>query len=77
MTIIGSSNFNTRSAKLDTELGFVLFTRSDSLRKDLYNEVESLMEPSQLVGFDTWAHTSRRVRLLARLLVRVGMHNML
>ena len=77
MTIIGSSNLNTRSAKLDTELGFAMFTRSGNLRAALRDEVIGLMEPAQSVGFDTWADPSRRVRLLARLLVRSGVHSML
>jgi len=77
ITLIGSSNLNARSARLDTELGFVIFSNSNTLRNDLHDEIRNLIKPSQEVGFDTWADPSRRVRPLARLLVRSGIHKML
>jgi phosphatidylserine/phosphatidylglycerophosphate/cardiolipin synthase-like enzyme len=77
MTIIGSSNLNARSAHLDTELGFAIFTQSPTLRQDLYNEKTSLLEPSERVDFNTWADPSRHIRPLARLLVRCGVDKML
>ncbi|OJA17034.1 hypothetical protein AZE42_03559 [Rhizopogon vesiculosus] len=42
LTLFGSTNLNSRSANLDTELSFVMVTSSDSLRQKLQEEIQAL-----------------------------------
>jgi CDP-diacylglycerol--glycerol-3-phosphate 3-phosphatidyltransferase len=42
LTLFGSTNLNSRSANLDTELSFVMVTSSDSLRQTLQEEIQAL-----------------------------------
>jgi len=77
MTILGSSNLNARSAHLDTELGFAIFTQSPALQRSLHEERTHLLEPSQKVDFHTWSDPSRHIRPMARFLVRCGVDKML
>ncbi|KAG2146215.1 hypothetical protein DEU56DRAFT_731670 [Suillus clintonianus] len=42
LTLFGSTNLNSRSANLDTELSFVMATSSDDLRQKLHEEVQGL-----------------------------------
>ena len=42
LTLFGSTNLNSRSSHLDTELSFIMVTSSDVLRKCLKAEVEGL-----------------------------------
>ncbi|KAI0636588.1 hypothetical protein C8Q77DRAFT_1189038 [Trametes polyzona] len=70
LTLFGSTNLNSRSANLDTELSFVLATTSPALRQRLAEEVDGLRAHAR-----TWRGESnseeRRVRLGTRLLVGV------
>lgn len=77
MTLFGSTNLNSRSAHLDTELSFILVTKSMFLRNQLAAEVKRLRVPSTRVGTKTWAQEDRRVRLLTRALVGLGVQDML
>ncbi|KZS89970.1 hypothetical protein SISNIDRAFT_444667 [Sistotremastrum niveocremeum HHB9708] len=77
MTLFGSTNLNSRSAHLDTELSFILVTKSMFLRNQLAAEVKRLRIPSTRVGTKTWAQEDRRVRLLTRALVGLGVQDML
>jgi CDP-diacylglycerol--glycerol-3-phosphate 3-phosphatidyltransferase len=42
LTLFGSTNLNSRSANLDTELSFVMATSSDDLRRELQEEIQGL-----------------------------------
>ncbi|KAI0362536.1 hypothetical protein OH77DRAFT_1388512 [Trametes cingulata] len=70
MTLFGSTNLNSRSANLDTELSFVLATTSPVLRQRLADEVDGLRAHAR-----AWRGAGnseeRRVRLGTRALVGV------
>ncbi|KAI0665236.1 hypothetical protein C8Q70DRAFT_904383 [Cubamyces menziesii] len=70
LTLFGSTNLNSRSANLDTELSFVLATTSPSLRQRLAEEVDGLRAHAH-----PWRGESdsedRRVRLGTRALVGI------
>lgn len=42
LTLFGSTNLNSRSADLDTELSFLMLTSSPKLREELAKEVKEL-----------------------------------
>jgi CDP-diacylglycerol---glycerol-3-phosphate 3-phosphatidyltransferase len=44
LTLFGSTNLNSRSSHLDTELSFVMMTSSDILRRRLQEEVRALRQ---------------------------------
>ncbi|ORY25639.1 putative CDP-diacylglycerol-glycerol-3-phosphate 3-phosphatidyltransferase [Naematelia encephala] len=77
LTFIGSSNLSTRSMTLDTELSMLLMTSSTSLRKALSAEVKALDEYAVDVGRETWATEERKVSILARVLIALGVDGML
>ncbi|KAI0093750.1 hypothetical protein BDY19DRAFT_982650 [Irpex rosettiformis] len=64
LTLFGSTNLNSRSANLDTELSFILATGSSDLRRRLGSEVDGLREHSH-----AWHGAERRVRLGTKALV--------
>ncbi|TDL24882.1 CDP-diacylglycerol-glycerol-3-phosphate 3-phosphatidyltransferase [Rickenella mellea] len=68
LTLFGSSNLNSRSAHLDTELGFIMVASSDGasdgLRKKLGDEVKGLRQHAQ-----EWKGGGRRVRWGTKALV--------
>ncbi|KAH9852718.1 hypothetical protein C2E23DRAFT_824988 [Lenzites betulinus] len=70
LTLFGSTNLNSRSANLDTELSFVLATTSPALRQRLAEEVDGLRAHAR-----EWRgegnSEERRVRMGTRLLVGV------
>jgi CDP-diacylglycerol---glycerol-3-phosphate 3-phosphatidyltransferase len=66
LTLFGSTNLNSRSANLDTELSFVLMTSSDVLRKRLQREVDELRK---FAG--PWRGGERKVRCGTKAIVRV------
>ncbi|KAI0822780.1 hypothetical protein BC628DRAFT_1456632 [Trametes gibbosa] len=70
LTLFGSTNLNSRSANLDTELSFVLATTSQKLRKRLADEVDGLRAHAR-VWRGEGNSEERRVRLGTRLLVGV------
>ncbi|KAM5532317.1 hypothetical protein V8D89_013996 [Ganoderma adspersum] len=70
LTLFGSTNLNSRSANLDTELSFVLATTSPALRQRLAEEVDGLREhATPWRGQDSSDDDARRVRLGTRALV--------
>ncbi|WVQ97237.1 hypothetical protein IAU59_004347 [Kwoniella sp. CBS 9459] len=77
LTFIGSSNLSTRSLTLDTELSMIMMTSSPSLRKALGAEVQALDKNAADVGEETWKSEERKVSLLARVLVALGVEGML
>ncbi|KAJ7111960.1 CDP-diacylglycerol-glycerol-3-phosphate 3-phosphatidyltransferase [Mycena epipterygia] len=66
LTLFGSTNLNSRSAHIDTELSFLMLVpeTSTSLRSQLANEVENLRAHSR-----SWEGADRRVRLGTKALV--------
>lgn len=66
LTLFGSTNLNSRSSNLDTELSFVLVTSSPDLRRQLRAEVDGLREHAH-----PWEGGARRVRLGTKALVAV------
>lgn len=66
MTLFGSTNLNSRSANLDTELSFLLVTSSESLRQRLGEEVEGLRSHSA-----SWRGGHRQVSLGTKALIAI------
>ena len=71
VTVFGSTNLNSRSANLDTELSFIMESRSDALQRGLAAEVAGLRECSRVVGEESWRDPSRRVRWGTKAIVAV------
>jgi len=79
MTLFGSTNLNSRSSNLDTELSFIMTVPENNddktalaLRQKLQNEVQSLK------GFAVpWRGESRHVRIGTKVLVGLGVEGML
>ncbi|SRR5258708_28585479 len=69
ITLFGSTNLNARSANLDTELSFLLHTRSPVLQHRLGEEMRCLWKDSRTVGVREWIEDRRKVPLGTRLLV--------
>jgi CDP-diacylglycerol--glycerol-3-phosphate 3-phosphatidyltransferase len=66
LTLFGSTNLNSRSSNLDTELSFIMVTSSPVLRRKLREEVLGLRE------FSTpWKGESRKVRWRTMFLVAI------
>ena len=61
VTLFGSTNLNSRSANLDTELSFLMETRSLTLRERLGKEVQSLWKDATPVGEEVWRSQGRRM----------------
>ena len=66
VTVVGSSNYTTRSNSLDTEVGAVLVTREAGLRGRLRAEEEYLLRYSEEVGEGDLRGGERRVGLKTR-----------
>ncbi|KAI0306678.1 hypothetical protein B0F90DRAFT_1814530 [Multifurca ochricompacta] len=66
LTLFGSTNLNTRSAHLDTELSFLMLANSVTIQKKLQLELEGLSD----FGED-WKGGQRNVRLITRILARL------
>jgi CDP-diacylglycerol--glycerol-3-phosphate 3-phosphatidyltransferase len=78
MTLFGSTNLNSRSSNLDTELSFIMTIPENNdkaalaLRQKLQDEVQSLK------GFAVpWRGESRHVRVGTKVLVGLGVEGML
>ncbi|KZP01078.1 hypothetical protein CALVIDRAFT_548029 [Calocera viscosa TUFC12733] len=70
-TLFGSTNLNSRSASLDTELSFLLSTSSEGLRGKMAQEVGRLWERGRRVDEREWGRGERKVRLGTRALLGV------
>lgn len=77
LTLFGSTNLNSRSANLDTELSFLLLTAAPALRTQLDAEVHHLRKHARKVSEEDWRADERRVRLGTRMLVAAGVEGML
>ena len=71
ITLFGSTNLNSRSARLDTELSFILYTTSERLQQRLAEEVDDLWRPSSRVDERTWQASGRHVRLGTKVIVGI------
>ena len=66
LTLFGSTNLNSRSAHLDTELSFVMLANSETVREKLHLEFQGL----QNFAAD-WKGDERNVRAVTKLLTRL------
>ncbi|KAH8106954.1 hypothetical protein BXZ70DRAFT_997834 [Cristinia sonorae] len=66
LTLFGSTNLNSRSATLDTELSFIMVTTSEALQQRLGEEVDGLRDHSR-----AWQGGERHVRIGTKFLVSV------
>jgi len=64
LTLFGSTNLNSRSANLDTELSFVMLTSSSTLREQLRQELDAIRSNAV-----PWQGSERHVRFLTKVLV--------
>ncbi|KAI9571267.1 hypothetical protein HD554DRAFT_2074743 [Boletus coccyginus] len=64
LTMFGSTNLNSRSANLDTELSFVMVTSSEALQRTLHDEVRNLRQWAR-----PWGGADRKVRLRTKAIV--------
>ncbi|KAI6005760.1 hypothetical protein EDD15DRAFT_2426499 [Pisolithus albus] len=64
LTLFGSTNLNSRSANLDTELSFVMLTSSEALQKSFQAEVDGLWQCAV-----PWRGAERHVRWRTRTIV--------
>lgn len=64
LTLFGSTNLNSRSSNLDTELSFMMVTSSSSLRQQLRAEIDGLRQHAH-----PWRGAERRVSLGTKALV--------
>ena len=66
LTLFGSTNLNSRSAQLDTELSFVMLANSVAVRKKLQLELQGLNEYAE-----DWKGDQRNVRTITKVLARL------
>lgn len=66
LSLVGSSNYTRRSYSLDLEVGALVVTRSDALRRRLADEQRWLQEHARAVSRDDFARNDRRVGLHVR-----------
>ena len=64
LSLFGSTNLNSRSANLDTELSFILLTSSETLQKSLRDEVGNLWGCAM-----PWQGAERNVRWRTKTIV--------
>ncbi|OAA51442.1 CDP-diacylglycerol-glycerol-3-phosphate 3-phosphatidyltransferase [Metarhizium rileyi] len=67
MSVIGSSNYTKRSYSHDLEVGALIVTRDEALKKQLADEQSWLQEHSRKVTRDDFAKNERRVGLQVRI----------
>jgi len=66
LTLFGSTNLNSRSAQLDTELSFMMLANSVAVRKKLQLELQGLNEFAE-----DWKGNQRNVRVITKVLARL------
>ena len=66
LTLFGSTNLNSRSAHLDTELSFVMFANSETVQEKLHLELQGLQNYAE-----DWKGDRRNVRAVTKLLARL------
>ncbi|CCA67064.1 related to PGS1-phosphatidylglycerophosphate synthase [Serendipita indica DSM 11827] len=70
-TVFGSTNLNSRSANLDTELSFIMHTQSESLRARLHDEANRIWANASTAGEETWSQPSRKPTFTTEMIVRL------
>jgi len=66
VSVVGSSNYTKRSYGLDLEVGAVIVTTDEGLKRRLGEERDSLGEYAQEVGMDEFIRMERRVGIRVR-----------
>ena len=66
LTLFGSTNLNSRSAHLDTELSFVMLANSATVQKKLQLELQGLRNFAE-----DWKGDRRNVRPVTKVLARL------
>lgn len=66
VTVVGSSNYTKRSYSLDLEVGAMILTGDEGLKKRLKKEVENLEADATVTTQDTLARVDRRVGFRVR-----------
>jgi CDP-diacylglycerol---glycerol-3-phosphate 3-phosphatidyltransferase len=66
VTLVGSSNYTKRSYSLDLEVGCLVVTKDESLKKKLGEEVNWLKEYTTPMGLDDFTKVDRRVSIQVR-----------
>jgi CDP-diacylglycerol---glycerol-3-phosphate 3-phosphatidyltransferase len=66
LTLFGSTNLNSRSTHLDTELSFMMLANSATVQKKLQLELQGLNEFAE-----DWKGDQRRVRAVTKILARL------
>ena len=66
LTIIGSSNYTSRSYSLDTEVGAIIVTSDEGLKARLKREEEGLLRYSQVITEEDLRGSERRVGIGVR-----------
>jgi hypothetical protein len=66
LTLFGSTNLNSRSAHLDTELSFVMLANSETVQEKLHLELQGLQNFAE-----DWKGDRRNVRAVTKLLARL------
>lgn len=66
LTIIGSSNYTKRSYGLDLEVGAVVVTREEQLKRKLREEIDWLQKDANVTTLDDLKEIERRVGLQVR-----------
>lgn len=67
ISVVGSSNYTKRSYSLDLEVGTVIVTSDEGLKKRLREEKDGLQDYAVSVGMDDFLKTERRVGLQVRI----------
>ena len=66
ISIVGSSNYTKRSYSLDLEVGTVIVTSDEGLKRQLREERDYLQDYAHKVSMDEFVKTERRVGIHVR-----------
>ncbi len=66
ISVVGSSNYTKRSYSLDLEVGALIVTSDEGLKKRLKEERDGLGEYADRVGIDDFTKMERRVGIKVR-----------
>lgn len=67
ITVVGSSNYTKRSYSLDLEVGALVVTEDNELKKKLRAEVEGLQQNATAIGREELRSGERKVSLKVRM----------
>lgn len=69
ISMVGSSNFTKRSYALDLEMGALVVTGEEKLKKELKSEVENLEMHTKKVGIEDFDKVDRQVGVVTKILL--------